>query len=288
MDLGGVFSGFFTPVLNFIFIFFKLLISLAVCSVFVFLLTFLFSCRVNFLHYTPASHRKLKRARFKFLYHDLFRWLIVDRIERRRHAGEFREYGFTFFVGRQGAGKTISMVDYLCRMRRKYPLCIIVTNFKCSVADYTMRDWHGLLHVRNGTDGVIFAIDEISSEYSAASWKDIPETLLSEISQQRKQRIKIVATAQFFGRVAKPLREQANTVVSCRTSLSRLTSTKVYDALDYIAVIDNPQLAGKKIRPLSKHKFVQSDSLRHSYDTYEKVERMKKIEFIPRGERGSS
>lgn len=67
-----------------------------------------------------------------------------------------------------------------------------------------------------------------------------------------------------------------------------MTSTKVYDALDYLAVIDNPQLAGKKIRPLSKRKFVQSDSLRHSYDTYEKVERMKKIEFIPRGERGSS
>ena len=39
---------------------------------------------------------------------------------------------------------------------------------------------------KNGTDGVIFAIDEIQNEFSCANSKDFPETLLSQVTQQRK------------------------------------------------------------------------------------------------------
>ena len=54
----------------------------------------------------------------------------------------------------------------------------------------------GILH--NGNKGVMFAIDKIHSEWPSASWKDFPEVLLSEITQQRKQLIKIVASSQVF------------------------------------------------------------------------------------------
>ena len=120
-------------------------------------------------------------------YLDLFRWLLVDFLERDKHRGEFREYGFTFFVGRQGAGKTISMVRYLEVMKERYPDCLVVANFQYYRADRIMTDWRDLLTIRNGTKGVIFAIDEIHSEYDSSKWADIPEDLLSEISQQRKQ-----------------------------------------------------------------------------------------------------
>ncbi len=72
-----------------------------------------------------------------------------------------------------------------------------------------MTSWRDFMEIRNGTKGVLFLIDEIHSEYSSKSWKDFPEELLSEISQQRKQRIKIVATSQIYSRVVKQLREQA-------------------------------------------------------------------------------
>lgn len=227
----------------------------------------------------------LKRTYIKNKFFDLFRWLLVDFLERDKHRGEFREYGFTFFVGRQGAGKTISMVRYLEVIKEQYPACKIITNFDYYRSDRIMTDWRDFLEIRNGKDGVIFAIDEIHSEYDSSKWNDIPEDLLSEISQQRKQRVKIIASAQFFTRVAKPLREQAVTVVSCNTFLGRLTTNREYDALDYACVVDNPLVARKKIKPLRKSSFVQSDFLRRCYDTYAKVERMQKTSFSPRSAR---
>lgn len=228
----------------------------------------------------------LKQPYIRYKYLDLFRWLLVDFLERDKHRGEFREYGFTFYIGRQGAGKTISMVRYLELMKERYPDCIIVTNFQYYRADRIMTDWRDLLTIRNGTKGIIFAIDEIHSEYDSSKWADIPEDLLSEISQQRKQRIKIIASAQFFGRVAKPLREQAVTVVSCRTFLGRLTFNREYDSLEYASIVDNPLVAAQKLKPLRKSSFVQSDYLRQCYDTYAKVERMRRTKFIPRSGRG--
>lgn len=228
----------------------------------------------------------LRQPYIRYKYLDLFRWILVDFLERDQHRGEFREYGFTFFVGRQGAGKTISMVRYLELMKERYPECLVITNFQYYRADKVMTDWRDLLTIRNGTKGVIFAIDEIHSEYDSSRWADIPEDLLSEISQQRKQRVKIIASAQFFGRVAKPLREQAVTVVACRTFLGRLTFNREYDSLEYAAVVDNPLVAAKKIKPLRRSSFVQSDHLRQCYDTYAKVERMRQMKFIRRSERG--
>ncbi|MBS4990061.1 MAG: hypothetical protein KHZ71_14900, partial [Anaerotruncus colihominis] len=173
-------------------------------------------------------------------------------------------------------------------MKEKYPKCIIVTNFAYYRSDHIMTDWRDMLTLRNGTDGIIFAIDEIHSEYSAKSWNDVPESLLSEVSQQRKQRVKIVATAQFFTRVAKPLREQAATVVSCSTWAGRLTRNREYDALQYAMVIENPVAVKRKVKPLHKASFVQSDALRACYDTFEKIRRMEKIQFSPRKDRGEN
>ena len=108
---------------------------------------------------------KLRQPYIPYKYLDLFRWLLVDFLERGKHRGEFKEYGFTFFVGRQGAGKTISMVRYLEVMKEHYPDCLIVTNFQYYRSNYIMVDWRDLLSIRNGEKGVIFAIDEIHSEY---------------------------------------------------------------------------------------------------------------------------
>ncbi len=276
---GNMINSFFSVIFGFLKTTFLILfLGLLFCLIF-----FFARYKINPFKLTVEQ---LRKAQINYKYFDLFRWLLVDFLERDLHRGEFSEYGFTFFVGRQGAGKTISMVRYLDVMKKRYPHCLIVTNFQYRQSDYIMTDWRDLLTIRNGTDGMIFAIDEIHSEYDSSKWNDVPEYLLSEISQQRKQRIKIIASAQFFTRVAKPLREQAATVVNCSTWMKRLTRNKEYDALEYALIIDNPLVAKKKIRPLRKFSFVQSDFLRNSYDTYEKIERMKNTKFIPRSERG--
>ena len=281
MDMGSMFQGLLSPILGFL-----TSIIQFVCYLFiVVLIAFFGGFFVRFrLNPFKLSADRLRSLKIKYKYFDLLRWLLVDWLERDKHKGEFREYGFTFYCGRQGAGKTTAMVEYLNRMKLRYPNCVIVSNFKYDKADYIMRDWRDILNVRNGTDGVIFAIDEIHSEYSSVNWKDVPENLLSEISQQRKQRIKIVATAQFFGRIAKPLREQAFSVVACECWAGRMVKCREYDALQYAAMFDSISLQ-KKVRPIRKYSFISSDDLRNCFDTYEKIERMKKIKFIPRNER---
>lgn len=277
--LGRLFGSFLGVILDVLQSFFCYLLFLLVVILALFFVVY----RINPFRMDPQT---LRDIHIQFKYYDLLRWLLVDFLERDKHRGEFQEYGFTFFVGRQGAGKTISMVYYLERMKERYPDCLVVANFDYYRADKVMTDWRDLLSIRNGTDGVIFAIDEIHSEYDSSKWKDIPEDLLSEISQQRKQRVKIIASAQFYTRVAKPLREQAVTVVSCNTFLGRLTTNREYDALDYACIVDNPLVVMKRIKPLRKISYVQSDFLRGCYDTYAKVERMQKTQFLSRAEKG--
>lgn len=285
IDMGSVVGNMFAPVGAFLGLVIKIIVCGGCALLFGALACFFIRYRFNPLRLRADD---LRAPYIKNKWFDLFRWLLVDFLERDLHRGEFNEYGFTFYVGRQGAGKTISMVRYLELMKEKYPKCIIVTNFAYYRSDHIMTDWRDMLTLRNGTDGIIFAIDEIHSEYSAKSWNDVPESLLSEVSQQRKQRVKIVATAQFFTRVAKPLREQAATVVSCSTWAGRLTKNREYDALQYAMVIENPVAVRRKVKPLRKLSFVQSDALRACYDTFEKIRRMEKIQFSPRKDRGDN
>lgn len=263
------------PIFNFIIMFIFSIIFLVISIIIGFLVWFFVYYQLNPFNIDVAKLENLT-TRNKNI--DLFRWILFDFYTRKKKNREFPAYGFTFYVGRQGQGKTISIVDYLIRMKINYPKCIIVTNFDCVVSDRIMTDWQDFIDIRNGTDGVIFAIDEIHTEYSTANWKDVPENLLSEISQQRKQRVKIVASAQYFGRIAKPLREQAFSVVECRTTFKgRLTTCTHYDISAYEYALNSAN-GFNKIKPINKNSFVQSNKLRNCYDTYAKINRMKSIE----------
>lgn len=281
IDMTAIMQRVFSPVVDMFFSFIYGVLSVALFFLFLFVLVFV----LRYKMYPPnIKADRLEKLSISFLPYDLFRWLVWDFLTRKQRDQVFSEYGFSIFTGRQGAGKTVSMVRYLDLMRKKYPHVKIITNFNYAYADKRMKDWRDFMEIRNGEDGVIFAIDEIHSEYSAASWKDFPEALLSEISMQRKQRVKIVATSQVFCRVAKPIREQAFSVMVCRTYFGRLTFFKEYDAAEY-STSDTPYKVKKSVKPIWKSVFVQSNALRRSFDTYEKIERMKKLDFIPRGER---
>ena len=179
------------------------------------------------------------------------------------------------------------MVEYLDRMKEKYPDCMIVTNFNYIGQDMPFTDWRQFTEVRNGLDGVIFAIDELQNEYSSTKWQDFPEELLSTVTMQRKQRIKIVATTQVFTRVVKQLREQCYEVVECKTFLGRWTRQKCFDADDYNRIIDNPDPKVKFKTPKKwKYSFIQNNHIRKLFDSYAVVEQIKNKEFINRNERG--
>lgn len=223
-------------------------------------------------HQTTSQRYKL----FQFI-----RWVMID-IGRYAKTGRkrFREFGLTMYCGRQGGGKTISAVEYLERMKLKYPKVEIYTNFGYTRQDKPLTGWKMLIEKRSN-NGVIFVIDEIHSEFSSNTWKNFPPSLLREISQQRKQRVKIVATAQAFKDVAVQLRRQCFDVVECRTVQERWTFQRCFDAEDYNCFVESNATSEKKFKIRRKYRrsFVQTDELRELFNTWEKIEAIQKVGF---------
>lgn len=117
-------------------------------------------------------------------------------------------------------------------------------------------------------------------------WTKFPETLLSVITQQRKQKIKIYVTTQVYKNLVIQLRRQCFDVIECKTFLGRWTRHKCYDAEEYNNVIDNPT-PEKKFRLPKKwrHSFIQSNLLRNFYDTNQVVDKLRDFDKLLTDER---
>lgn len=169
----------------------------------------------------------------------------------REHPDYFDPDGLCVFIGPQGSGKTLSAVQYVQKLLSSYPKCILVSNLQ--LRDYpviSFEDWmvshpksnydeylhqnrvfpfnnnDDFLIYKNQDRGVIFLVDEIQLYLNSLESKNINLEVITQLSQQRKQRLHIVCTSQVFGRMAKPVREQ----FSCVILLSPIgCSQNIYD-----------------------------------------------------------
>lgn len=199
---------------------------------------------------------------------------LVEDYHNSKDPEFFKPTGTQIFTGMQGEGKTISMVHTLVKLHKKYPRAIIVTNLKLSpiifndVIEFQSIDELGdkLTGINNGKFGVIYAIDEIHTYFNALDSKSIPPYIFTEISQQRKQRKLILGTSQLYLRLAKPFREQCNTLVICRCYFGLLCTQTLYDGATLTE--DFGELYGQCI---GHGMFWQSLELRACYDTFQKI-----------------
>ena len=124
--------------------------------------------------------------RFLFSLPSLVYWWIQD--IKNRDPNVFNIYGLRLYCGRQGSGKTMGIVHDLEEYRRRFPKVKIYTNFGYRAQTASLSSLNDLINpeLLNGTDGVIFAIDEIQNEFSSSASRDFPESLLSQITPQRK------------------------------------------------------------------------------------------------------
>jgi len=97
----------------------------------------------------------------------------------------------------------------------EYFLEYLYTNYLMDVRVYPFLEAKDLSRYCNGFEGIIYFVDEIQLYFNSLGSKNINPEVMQQISQQRKQRIHLVATSQVFGRMAKPLREQFDTIVHC-------------------------------------------------------------------------
>lgn len=247
---------------------------------------------------------------------EFIKWRMSYKKEELTHAPAF---GTAVFCGSQGSGKTLSAVQYTERVFQYSSRAILVTNvalnsfpvnaYMCDNGDiryisndrYCGQDYIGLHYndddfkkpviqytgleqltkLKNGKYGVIYLIDEFHLELNSLESKNIPIEVMTELSQQRKQRIHIVGTSQVFMRLAKPLREQIANVILCKNYLNCIQLNKM--ALgDEIVEKDGEVKANIKSVSL----FLHRPKYYAEYDTYAKMKRYTKLWRENKGNRG--
>ena len=94
----------------------------------------------------------------KFLYNFILSLplFITDLIGMDKEV--FRGFGFWCYCGLGGSGKTLSMVNQLIKIKKKYPKVKILTNFSFDLADGKVNSWRDLI------DSTNFSVEEIDEE----------------------------------------------------------------------------------------------------------------------------
>jgi len=196
----------------------------------------------------------------------------------KEHPNYFYPDGLVVFTGAQGTGKTLSAVNYVENLLKKYPKAILVTNLKLNNYPFDDKrifffaDGDDLAKFQNGEFGVIYLVDEIQLYFNSLQSKNINMDVMTQISQQRKQRKHIVATSQVFGRMAKPLREQFSSVLVCKNFFGFTQFNKLVDR-DSIEENDNGTTLKGKVR--KRFFWLHSPKDYGKYDTYYVIEKNK-------------
>lgn len=191
----------------------------------------------------------------------------------KEHPNFFNPSGLLVFCGPQGSGKTLSAVQYVKKIIEMYPRCILVSNviieglpISNNYIEYDGIDC--LKNIENDIYGVLYFIDEIHLEFNSLESKNIDIEIMTEISQQRKQRKHIVGTSQIYGRMAKPLREQIKNVVLCENYFGILQKNVLIDGQKTRE--ENGKLVVDKVK---NNFFFHTPELYCCYDTYAKMKR---------------
>jgi hypothetical protein len=225
----------------------------------------------------PAVRRKPARSFFfkRILWDFPFRYW---RDFFARDPDEFPHYGFHLICGEQGRGKTVALTDLLLRLQKQYPKVKVATNYEYANQDDAIDSSDDLVSGGNGIYGKILVLDEVQNWFNSLESKNFPVEMITEISQQRKQRKMIIGTSQVFNRVAKPIREQVHFLYKPVTILGCFTIVPVFKP------IMNDDAQCEKMKFVRMYFFVHSDEIRDSFDTYKKIERMSKLGYSPRPE----
>lgn len=222
--------------------------------------------------FKKGRHIRIKKSSiFKRLFIDLPKRIAEDMFDKEPDF--FKYQGLVIFTGRQGNGKTISMIEYARRMQKEYPESKCLSNLNYKYQDFELNHWSKLIDFKNGKQGVIAILDETQNWFSSNQSKDFPPEMLEVITQNRKNRRVVLGTAQNFYLLAKAIRSQATEVRRCTTLFGALTIVhRVEPVLDSDGNV-------KEWKHRGLYFFVHSKELRNSYDTYHVIESLRKSGF---------
>lgn len=222
--------------------------------------------------FKTGEHNRVKKHNFfRKIFIDMPHQFVIDLFNREPDF--FKYQGLIIFEGRQGAGKTVSMIEFAMRMQEEYPLAKLTSNLAYKYEDNKLKDWRMLINYKNGKKGVIVVMDELQNWFSSNDSKNFPPEMLGVITQNRKNRRIILGTSQNFYLLAKAIRSQATEVRRCTTLLGCLTIVRRAEP-----ILDSEgNVAEWKSRGM--YFFVHNKKLRESYDTYKVIENLSKSGF---------
>lgn len=179
--------------------------------------------------------------------------------------------GSRVYKGFQGSGKTLSMVKYAFDVQKKYPDCIIYSNIHID----GLNNYHYIeddsvlieaLQCRNGSKGVLVLLDEAHLYFNKKT--GISLDVLTAISQQRKDRKRLVFSSQIWEELDISLRKQVKEIVSCRC---------FFKCIQFNTISDGETLAWDKVNScyvahkLCTEIFKHYDVLYNCYNTLQKI-----------------
>lgn len=197
-------------------------------------------------------------------------WNTFPKKWTRQPKGQFPT-GSRVYKGYQGSGKSLSMVKYALDISEAYPNAIIFSNMIIRGIDKfhlikTDDDLKTALALKNGSDGVLVLLDEAHLYFGKKS--GIPLDVLTAISQQRKDRRRLVFSSQIWEELDISLRKQVKEIVNCRCLWGMIQVNTISDGETLTYDKMESAYVAKKIRTeIFKH----NQELYDSYDTYQKI-----------------
>lgn len=225
------------------------------------------------------GRRFKKGIHYRYKRHSIIRRLVIDLPKQftddlfEKDPSAFGYKGLVIFEGRQGNGKTISMIEFARRMQYEYPNALCCTNLGYTKENFELDHWSKLVDFTNGKFGIIAVMDELQNWFSSNQSKDFPPEMLQTITQNRKNRRIILGTSQNFYLLAKAIRSQCTEVRRCVTLLGCLTIVRKFEP-----VLDSEGNV-KEFKRRGMYFYVHDKDLRNSYDTYHVIESLSKSGF---------
>lgn len=179
-------------------------------------------------------------------------------------------YGITFYDAPQGGGKSLSMVFDALQLKKEFPDLHLISNLVIKdweSAEYfnTPPDLVNLLTKSENHKHTLVIIDEALSYFAENG--GIDPGLMSEITQNRKQRRLMFIATQKFKRTNNRLRDFSLKTVKCR-SIFNLQVNQVRDDQTVVWDKDDMDFVGKK---LFTYIFKRNNDLYNMYDTFAKT-----------------
>lgn len=210
-------------------------------------------------------------AQSRINFFDLFKTLIFKFRFLRDNPLFMDPSGIWVFTGCQGSGKTLSAVDCVYELHKLYPHALIVSNIDLKDIDYIpFKSYEDIYEISNGIAGVIFLIDEIHIIWNSLESKDISFAEMACFCQNRKDRRVIVGTSQVYSRIAKPIREQLQSIVQCDCLLGLFQYNTFIDPTKCLE-----DSTGHITAEVKGHQFYfHSPAMYQRFDTYNKINKL--------------